>query len=138
MSAQHRKLYAVKKECGVDDTTFNAILLGQVGKESAKDITWSGVEACVSEMRKYQPAAKREEKERDWRPAAASPHVRKIYKLWGILLKGGIVEARYPDGFVERMTGKKRAEWLVPKQANVVIEALIDWIKRDGLEDELQ
>lgn len=140
MSRAHAKLYAVKRQCNVDDDAFKAILLGQIGRESAKGISWSGVEACVKVMeRDYLPRDKKpQNQDPDWRPRAKSAHARKIYVLWGILKRAGVVKERFPDGFVKRLTDRERAEWLVPSQANKVIEGLTDWIKREGLDDELR
>lgn len=141
MSSPHAKLYGVKKKCGVDDDTFKAILLGQTGFESAKGISWASVEKCVAVMEKdYLPEGEKPQKVKDpnWREPAKSPQARKIYVLWGILKRNGVTAARYPDKFVERMTNRSRAEWLTPSECNPVIEALNDWIKREGLEGELR
>jgi hypothetical protein len=140
MSSPHAKLYGVKKKCNVDDRAFKAILLGETGKESAKGISWAAVERCVSVMEKdYGPKdAPDPKKDPDWREPAKTGQARKIYVLWGILRKADVVTARHPDGYVKRMTGRERAEWLTPAQCNPVIEGLTDWIKREGLERELR
>ena len=140
MSSPHAKLYGVKKKCNVDDRAFKAILLGQTGKESAKGISWPAAERCVLVMqRDYGPKDDvPQEKDPDWREPAKTAQARKIYVLWGILRKAKVVTARHPDGFVKRMTERDRCEWLTPAQCNPVIEALVDWIKREGLENELR
>jgi len=140
MTTPHRKLYAVKRKCNVDDDTFKAILLGQIGSESAKNITWAGVNACVKVMQSEYGSDDETQKEKDpdWREPAKSAHARKIYALWGILRRNDKVEARFPDGFVKRMTDRPRVEWLTPTECNTLIEALIDWIKREGLSRELK
>ena len=140
MSRPHAKLYGVKKKLNVGDDAFKAILLGETGSESAKGISWKAVEACVTKMELHYGSKEEAEpkKDSDWRELAKSPHARKIYVLWGILKRNKIVEARFPDGFVKRMSGRERAEWLTSVQANPIIEALIDWIKREGLASELR
>ena len=145
--AVYRRLYGAKKEYGVPDDIFKAILLGQIGSESAKGITWRGAEACIGEFKKHNPGAalrkqqgKPAKKERpsNWRKPASSAHARKVYKLWGILKRNHIVETRYPDAYVKRMTDIDRADFLTPATANIVIEGLKDWIQREGLSGELK
>jgi len=146
-AAVYRRLYGAKKEYGVPDDIFKAILLGQVGSESAKGITWAGTDACIAEFKKHNPgAALRKEqgkpepkpKPDNWRKPATSRHARKVYVLWGILRRHGKVEARYPDAYVKRMTDIDRADFLTPAKSNIVIEGLKDWIEREGLVGELR
>ena len=139
MSSPQRKLYGVARKYGITDDVIKAVLLGQTGRESARGLTWSGANACVAVFENdYAPKGTVEAKKKDWRPTAQSPHARKIYALWGILRRNHVTQARYPDGYVKRMTDRERAEWLTPDQCNIVIEGLIDWIKRDGFGHELK
>ena len=137
MSAALRKLHAERRRLNIPEDTFRAILLGQTGRESSKGIGMSAANACVQEMRKYRPKAT-EPEHREFRPSANDPLVRKVYKLWGILRAADVVEPRYPDAFVRRMCDVSRPEWLTPAQANTCIEALKDWIEREGLGGKLR
>lgn len=137
MSAALRKLHAERRRLNIPEDTFRAILLGQTGRESSKGIGMSAANACVEEMRKYSPASGKPP-QRSFRPRAKDPLHRLIYKLWGILRECDQVEARYPDSFVFRMTEVERPEFLTPAQANIVIEGLKDWIKREGFGDRLR
>lgn len=133
MSAAHRMLYAEKRKNGINEDVFRAILLGQLGTESSKGISWSSAKRCVREMQKHSGNTPDEKPYGEWRKPSDDPLIRKCYALWGVLRRGGSVKTRYPDGYVKKMTGCDRAEFLTPAQANVVIEGLKKWAERDGL-----
>lgn len=140
MSAALRRLHAERRRYGIPEDTFRAILLGQIGRESSKDITMGGANACIAEFRKYRPDLAQEDRAKGagYRKASSDPLVRKAYVLWRILRNGGSVSAKFPDAYVKRMTGCERADFCTPSQLNVVIEGLKDWIERDGLGDQLK
>ncbi len=138
MSAALRMLHAERRKHGIDDDIFRAILLGQTGSESSKGITFNAARACVEVMRKDYPIAPaKDEPKTEWRKASDDMLVRKIYKLWGILKRGDVVNSRYPDAFVKKMTKCDRAEFCTPAQCNMVIEALKGWGEREGLGDKI-
>lgn len=135
-----RRLHGARRQYEVPEPIFRAILVGQIGQHSAKGISQGGVDRCIEEFKKHNPAAipKKEGKPRDWRPASKSAHIRKVHALWGILRRGGIVTERYPDKFVFKLTGVSSTEFLIPKDANIMIDASIAWIKDEGLGHELK
>lgn len=133
MSAALRMLHAERRKAGVSDDVFRAILVGQTGKESSKGIGWNAAKACVAELQKHNPQSATTKKDPNWRKASDDPLVRKIYKVWGILKRGHVVDSRFPDAFVKKMTDCDRAEFCTPAQCNIVIEALKKWGEREGL-----
>ena len=120
------KVHIAKKELGLADDNYRAIMRRVTGKAS------SGV---CSDIELQQLLA--EFKRLGWKPktnGAASgtkksgkPHVRKVYALWGELDRAGALH----DGsrgalqaFVQRQTGVASPEWLMAPQANQVTEGL--------------
>ncbi|GLQ20484.1 regulatory protein GemA [Algimonas porphyrae] len=135
MSAALRRLHAERRRYSIDEETFRAILLGQIGRESSKGITMAGANACIREFAKYKPelAPPSDENPDGWRRRSDDPLVRKIYALWTVLRNGGVVQPRFPDAYVKRMTKADRADFLTPVQCNTVIEGLKEIIDREGL-----
>ncbi len=136
MSAALRMLHAERKKNNISDDIFRAILMGQIGRESSKGITWEAAKRCVAKMQEHGP--KDAHKDSEWRKASSDPLVRKIYKIWGILKRGDVVNTRFPDAFVKKMTECDRAEFCTPSQCNKVIEGLKGWAEREGLGDQLR
>ena len=60
-------------------------------------------------------------------------YVRKIWVLWRLLLKAGIVGAKTPNGYVRRMAGVDNIEWLEPDQGYKIIEGLKSWCDRENV-----
>lgn len=137
MSAALRMLHAERRKRGLTDEVFRAILMGETGRESSKGISFDAAKRCVAVMKKDYPLDE-DQKPADWRKASADPLVRKIYKVWGVLKRGDVVNARFPDAFVKKMTDCDRAEFCTPAQCNIVIEALKSWAVREGLEGKLR
>ena len=120
------KVHIAKKELGLADDNYRAIMRRVTGKAS------SG--AC-SDIELHQLLA--EFKRLGWKPkmnGAASaagksgkPHVRKVYALWGELHRAGALRdgsRRALQAFVQRQTGVSSPEWLTSPQANQVTEGL--------------
>lgn len=121
------KIHIAKKELGLDDDTYRAVLMRVTGQASSAGLSFDQMDEVLAEF-----------KARGWKPSgyrrtAVSASARKVYALWTELYQAKIVALPKPDGFVRRMTGKDRAEMLTPDEAGPVIEALKDWIKRAGL-----
>ncbi len=134
MSAALRMLHAERRKNNISEDIFRAILMGQTNSESSKGISWENAKRCVTEMQKHNPNAAPAPKDPNFRKASTDPLVRKVYKIWAILRRAGVVNERFPDGFVKKMTECDRADFCTPAQCNVVIEALKQWGVREGVE----
>lgn len=134
MSGALRMLHAERRKNNISDDIFRAILMGQTGKESSKGISWENAKRCVREMQKHGPKNGELKKDPNFRKASSDPLVRKVYKLWAILRRHDVVNARFPDAFVKKMTDCDRADFCTPAQCNIVIEALKKWGVREGVE----
>ncbi len=126
------KIHIAKKDLGLDDDLYRDALERVTGERSASKLSHSQLEAVLGEFRS-----------RGWKPKrrkrSGKPEVRKVFALWGELREMGVATAPGPHGFVKRMTrseekpdGVEDPEFMDPQEARKVIEALKDWIVREG------
>lgn len=122
------KVHVAKKQLGLDEETYRAILERVTGRRSAAQLDDRELMKVLADFRLH-----------GWVPASSapkrsdSPHVRKAWAIWGDMCRAGI--PREPTraalrAFVARMTGVTDPEWLSPEQANVVVEGLKAWQRR--------
>jgi phage gp16-like protein len=129
-SASRRALLAqvhmARKALALKDDSYAALLLRIGGAESAAQIPDAGLAAVVAEFRRLGW------KDRPFRPGSKKPHVRKLWAVWGSMKD--LVRSPGADGlrgYVKRMTGVEDPEWLTGEQANVVVEGLKAWKRRE-------
>ncbi len=125
------KVHIAKKDLGLIDENYRAILVRITGHESSAACSERQLEQVLAEFRRlgWQP-----------RPAKSKggagfdkPHVRKIYALWAEAGRLGAVANATKEAlraFVERQTGKSAPEFCAPPDANKVCEALKAMIRR--------
>lgn len=121
------KVHLAKKDLGLSDDDYRAILARVAHRRSAGDCTEQQLDAVLREFRRLGWRAKRGTKRSD------VPEVRKVWALWASMCKRGLV--RTPTraalrAFVKRMTGVADPEWMSRQQAVAVIEGLKAWEKR--------
>jgi len=123
-------VHIAKKQLGLVDENYRAILVRLTGKDSSRDCSTEDLDRVIAEFKRlgWTPAAK---------PTATSdrPYVRKIYALWNEAGRVGAVENASKAAlraFTARQTGKAAPEFLTPAQANSVSEALKAMIARRG------
>ncbi len=122
------KIHVAKKQLGMQDYDYRALLQRATGKVTAKLMTPHEHLKVLAEFERlgFRPAP---------RQAGRALHVRKIYALWGDLQKQGAVVAG-PKGagalraFVRRQAGVAAPEFLTPAGSASVTEALKAWIER--------
>ena len=119
------KLHIAKKELGLADDDYRAVMARVTGKTSSKDCSDGEIDRVLTEFKRlgFKPA----------KPYSAKPHVRKIYALWTALEKAGALSdasRKALASFCERQTGVTSPDWLTPPQANKVTEGLKSWLKR--------
>ena len=125
------KLHIARKELGLDESTYRAVLERVTGEESAAQLDDTQIVRVLEDL-----------KSRGWIPkvradkprTSSTPHVRKIWALWNDMCRAGI--PRTPTraalrAFVETQTGVADPEWLTPEQASAVTEALKAWQRRE-------
>lgn len=138
-------VHIARKDLGLDETTYREVISRISGGrcESAGDLTERELELTIASFkaRGWQPkpaganprSASRRVSRKEKGKRSESPHVRKVWALWGDMCRDGLV--REPTrgalrAFVQRMTKVSDPEWLTPAQANVVIEGLKAWAAR--------
>lgn len=129
-----------KQQAGLDDEEYRDVLESITGKRSAGELDRAGIDAVVDwfldrgcsypqNRKKYSPVSRNQ---------PVKTQASKIRALWIEMGKAGICDSSEAalNAFVKRMTRIDKVDWLNqrPKQANIVIEGLKAWAKRQGLD----
>lgn len=118
------KIHIAKKELGLQEAEYRALLL-RVGRvESARDLSDKAAAAVIAELKRlgWAPAASK-------RPPAERADIRKIYALWGALHSGPLDRAAL-RAWVKRRFDVSAPEFLKPPAAREAIEQLKAWQQR--------
>ena len=136
MSGLLAKVQIARRQLGLAENDYRAILVRVTGRDSSKGASERQLEDVLAEFRRL-----------GWKPVAGKgggggygkPHVRKIYALWKEAGIVGAVDNATKDAlreFVERQTragrpqGCSAPEFCTPVEANKVSEALKAMIRR--------
>nr|WP_298797465.1 regulatory protein GemA [uncultured Acetobacter sp.] len=121
-----RKLHVGRKQLGLEDADYRALLQRVTGKTSSTQCSEGELDLVLKEMKRVGFKTSR---------PSGKPWVRKVYALWDemgpLLRSGGTREAL--RAYVLRMTKVSAPEFLDEPTARKVIEGLKAWQKR--LED---
>lgn len=123
------KIHIAKKELGLDDETYRAVLQRVIGKSSCAKANAKQLTKVIEEFKSLGFKGQSNKKFRK----SPIPAVKKVYALWGELQGLGAVETKDKtalDAFVKKYTGIDNANWLDDKSARKVIEILKKWIER--------
>lgn len=128
------KIHIAKKDLGMEDDDYRALLSRVTGKSSSKDLKESQMIELLDEMKKLGfkgapgKGVKRSDPEDD-------PQARKIRAMWLTLHQMGEVQDGGEESlrkFCKRVAGIDHLKWLSGKEADEIIKALRGWIKRKG------
>jgi phage gp16-like protein len=122
------KAHMGKKQLGLDDDTYRNMLADRYDVDSAGDLRMDQLDDLVNHMESLGASFAKTKK-------SAKKYVRKIYALWGELEAMGVIEKSGKEpciAWVKRQTGVDNPDWLDVDQASKAIEALKDWIEREG------
>lgn len=127
------KIHIAKKELGLDDVAYRALLKRVTGKDSAGKCNDFQLGKVLDELkaRGWKPKTKRKSKTPFKKPK--NDQEAKIYALWSALEEAGALNDPSPASlraFVSRTTGVSAVEFLKPAQAAKVIEGLKSWLNR--------
>jgi phage gp16-like protein len=127
-------IHIAKKELGLDDDTYRAVLWTCARVTSSKDLDFGGRKAVLAHFKargwKSKPAAKSNTKIK----LSLEDQHKMIRGLWLELFELGAVINSSEQSilrFVKNQTKIERMEWLSSKQASNLIEALKSWLARE-------
>lgn len=131
-NAEIAKIHIAKKQLRLDDDSYRLLLQRVTRKASAGQMSSAERRAVLRELErlgwKLRPAAEAKAEK-----LAGDEVARKIRACWLDLRDAGMLtdsSERALLHFVKRMTRRERLEWLSPRDANLVIEALKRWHER--------
>lgn len=127
------KLHIAKKDLGLSDDVYRAMLESVAGKRSASELTDRQLVAVVAELRA-----------KGWQPKVVARHGRKpkvrgaakpmLAKVEALLADNGR-PWKYAEGIAKRMYGVEKLEWCDEAQISGVMVALVkDARRRSGKE----
>jgi hypothetical protein len=129
-------IHVAKKQLGLDDDTYRAVLVRVTGVSSSRDMSPAQRQAVLDEMRRlgFEPAAGA--RSNGARKPLEGPFARKLQALWIAAWNLGLVRDRRDEAlsaFVRRQTGIDHVSFLRDAaDGKKAIEALKGWLARDG------
>jgi phage gp16-like protein len=115
------KIHIAKKELGLDDASYRAILRKRYHRDSSAELTDRQADDLIELFQ-----------EKGWRPASFAQRGL-IQVLWRKLAAAGAIqhsEDKALASFVKHVTGKPDFAWLTVHEASRVIEILKKWLER--------
>lgn len=138
-------MHVAKRDLGLDDDTYRAVLVRVTGKRSSKDMTDRERQAVLDEFRRqgFKPALRQAQGAgRGKTKPLSGPYAKKAQALWIALWNLGAIEDKRDSAllaFVCRQTGIERTEWILDaRHGRAVIEALKAWCAREGVDWEVR
>lgn len=120
---QLSKIHIAKKDLGLDDETYRALLGRVAGVRSAKDLNPRQIGAVLAEFTRLgwesAPAKQKGRKA----PTAAPDRAKLVGKIEALLAEAKRSWA-YADGMALRMFKVERVEWLDPQKLQKMVAAL--------------
>lgn len=127
---QLSKIHIAKKDLGLDDETYRALLGRVAGVRSAKDLNPRQIGHVLAEFTRLGWQSTTAEKARK-APAPAPDREKLMSKVEAFLAEAKRSWA-YADGMALRMFKVERVEWLDPEQLRKVVAALTYDARRHG------
>ncbi|EMQ6642038.1 regulatory protein GemA [Pseudomonas aeruginosa] len=129
MSTGKTKIQIARRQLGLDDDTYRAVLKRTVGVESSKDLTPRQIGRVLVEMERLGFKATAS-KGRD-KPKPAAERAKLVGKIEAQLAEAGR-PWEYADSLAARMYKVERLEWCDSKQLGGIITALVKDAERHG------
>lgn len=120
-----QQIHVAKRELGLAEAEYRALLAGATGKESCSAMGPSELSAVIEALKKL--GFKTTFKGAPDGKKSARKVIRLIFGLWTECARRGVIESgerKALFSFVQRMTGINHPDWLDNSQANKVVEAL--------------
>lgn len=125
------KIHIAKKDLGLDDETYRALLSRVAGVRSAKDLTPRQIGAVLAEFSRLGWSSSTTKQRGRTTPKAAPERAKLLGKIEAFLAEAKRTWA-YADGMAVRMFKVERVEWLDPVQLQKMVAAMAYDAKRHG------
>ena len=128
---QLSKIHIAKKDLGLDDETYRALLMRIAGVRSAKDLNPRQIGFVLAEFARLGWQSTTQQKSGRKAPVAAVDRQKLMGKVEAFLAEAKRSWA-YADGMALRMFKVERVEWLDPGQLHKLVAALTYDARRHG------
>jgi phage gp16-like protein len=133
-----RLIHVAKRELGLDDEIYRALLTGCVKKDSTSAMSVPELEHVLERMKRSGfkvrvKSARPPAQSRPGRPLAQYPEARKIRALWLFLHQLGAVKNPSEEAlaaYVKRIAKVDALQWTNGNQTEALIETLKKWAMR--------
>ncbi|MCD7046654.1 regulatory protein GemA [Pseudomonas marginalis] len=130
-NTQLSKIHIAKKDLGLDDETYRALLDRISGVQSAKDLKPLQIGAVLAELQRLGWKPKRASKAGRKSPVTPVDRQKLMSKVGAFLAEAKRTWA-YADGMALRMFKVERVDWLDSEQLRKLVAALTYDAKRHG------
>ena len=133
-----RLIHVGKRELGLDDDVYRALLMGSVQKDSTSAMSVLELERVLERMKRSGfkvrvKSARPPAQSRPGRPLAQYPEARKVRALWLFLHQLGAVKNPSEEAlaaYVKRIAKVDALQWTNGNQTEALIETLKKWAMR--------
>ena len=133
-----RLIHVGKRELGLDDDVYRALLMGSVQKDSTSAMSVPELERVLERMKRSGfkvrvKSARPPAQSRPGRPLAQYPEARKVRALWLFLHQLGAVKHPSEEAlaaYVKRIAKVDALQWTNGNQTEALIETLKKWAMR--------
>ncbi len=133
-----RLIHVGKRELGLDDEIYRALLMGSVQKDSTSAMSVLELERVLERMKRSGfkvrvKSARPPAQSRPGRPLAQYPEARKVRALWLFLHQLGAVKNPSEEAlaaYVKRIAKVDALQWTNGNQTEALIETLKKWAMR--------
>ena len=133
-----RLIHVGKRELGLDDDVYRALLMGSVQKDSTSAMSVPELERVLERMKRSGfkvrvKSARPPAQSRPGRPLAQYPEARKVRALWLFLHQLGAVKNPSEEAlaaYVKRIAKVDALQWTNGDQTEALIETLKKWAMR--------
>ncbi len=133
-----RLIHVGKRELGLDDEIYRALLMGSVHKDSTSAMSVPELERVLERMKRSGfkvrvKSARPPAQSRPGRPLAQYPEARKVRALWLFLHQLGAVKNPSEEAlaaYVKRIAKVDALQWTNGNQTEALIETLKKWAMR--------
>lgn len=128
------KIHIAKKQLGLADPDYRAILISKGGADSSKDLDHAGRQRVLDYLKTlgFKPSAAKQTK-RPARPTPAPEKLKLIRRIRAQLISLDRLPDTYADGIAHQMFGLQFYEWGTPDQLHAITAALGVMQRKQGV-----